>query len=113
MKVKTHRMGGTPIVELSGELDISTAQEVDGELVRLDQERPPVIVLDLRALSFIDSTGLRSILAADARCRLYGGRLVIVPGPAGVHRVFRISLLDQRLEFTDDLDALVAEGGGR
>jgi anti-anti-sigma factor len=112
MTVRTHTVEETPVVELSGELDISTAQEVEHELHRVESDRPPILVIDLRGLTFIDSTGLRTILAADSRCRQRGGRLLVVPGPPAVHRVFRISLLDQRLEFTDDPEALLGESGG-
>jgi anti-sigma B factor antagonist len=119
MGVRTRMAGEVPVVELEGEFDISTAHEVDQELLRLDGQRPGTVVVDLRGLSFIDSTGLRSLLSADARCRQYGGRLVLVPGPPAVHRVFRIALLDQRPEFMEnldalgDLDALGSDGGGR
>jgi anti-anti-sigma factor len=106
MSVSTRKVGEIPLVALAGELDISTAGEVDRELARIERQRSPTVIVDLRELTFIDSTGLRTILAADARCRQYGGRLVIVPGPPAVHRVFSISLLDQRLEFIDQPESL-------
>jgi anti-sigma B factor antagonist len=58
-------------------------------------------VLDLRGVRFLDSTGLRVILAADSRARRAGRRVQVIAGPEPVHRVFRIALLDQRLEFID------------
>lgn len=112
MNVRTHTVEGTPVVELSGELDISTAQEVEQELLRFEENGPPIVVLDLSGLTFIDSTGLRTVLAADSRSRQRGGRLLLVPGPPSVHRVFRISLLDQRLEFTEHLGGLPGVDGG-
>ena len=60
--------------------------------------------LDL--ITFLDSTGLRLVLEADARARQAGRRLAIVPGPEVVHRVFLIAMLDKRLEFVDDPAAL-------
>ena len=71
MNVRTHTVEGTPVVELSGELDISTAQEVEHEFLRVEADRPAVLVVDLRGLTFIDSTGLRIILATDSRCWRY------------------------------------------
>jgi anti-anti-sigma factor len=106
MSVRTRTVGEIPLVELAGELDISTAVDVDRELSKVERQKPHTVVVDLRELTFIDSTGLRTILSADARCRGYGGRLVIVPGPPAVHRVFSISLLDQRLQFVDDPESL-------
>jgi anti-sigma B factor antagonist len=106
MNVRTRRVGEIPLVALSGELDISTAPEVNRELTKLERQDPATVVVDLRELTFIDSTGLRTILSADARFRQQGKRLVIVPGPPAVHRVFTISLLDQRLQFVDEPEAL-------
>src|ERR671915_135991 len=57
-------------------------------------------------LEFIDSTGLRIVIAADARARKEGRRLVVVAGPPSVHRVFRIALLDRRLEFVEDAESI-------
>jgi anti-anti-sigma factor len=119
MTVRTRKVGDIPMVTLAGELDISTAPEVDRELARIERQRPETLVVDLRDLTFIDSTGLRTILSSDSRCRQYGGRLVIVPGPPAVHRVFSISLLDQRLRFVDEPESIGSrtesqvEGGWR
>ncbi len=64
------------------------------------------IVLDLRHLAFMDSTGLRFVLAAGARASGGDRRFVIVRGPQQVHRVFRLALLEDRLEFADSADAI-------
>jgi len=102
MQISTSRNGGAARVELKGEFDLGSAPDVERELSDLERDGHHLIVLDLRELTFIDSTGLRSILAADARARREGRRVVVVPGPPTVHRVFRIALLDQRLEFVED-----------
>ena len=65
---------------LTGELDIAGAARVEQELERIEREPPATIVLDLRELAFMDSTGLRVIVAADGRAREQARRLVIVRG---------------------------------
>jgi anti-anti-sigma factor len=85
---------------------------VEKRLREIEQGGPPVLVLDLRPLRFIDSTGLRLVLAADLRARRDGRRLVIVRGPETVHRVFRIALLDRRLDFVEDPETLERNGVG-
>jgi anti-sigma B factor antagonist len=89
------------VISFAGELDISKADEVERELEGVEAERPNLLVFDLRGLNFLDSTGLRLLLGADSRARRDGRRVVIVPGPEKVHRVFRITLLDRRLEFAN------------
>jgi anti-anti-sigma factor len=99
-------------LRLSGELDISTAPKVEDELARVEPKRPELIVLDLRNLAFMDSTGLRLLIAADTRARQQSRRLTIVRGPEAVQRVFRITRLEERLEIVDEVPASAAEPAG-
>jgi anti-sigma B factor antagonist len=86
-------------IELTGELDIATVDDVERQIGGAGGDLPEVLVVDLSGLSFMDSTGLRMILSTDARQRAGGKRMVLVPGPESVHRVFRLALLEDRLEF--------------
>ncbi len=104
--------GDTAHLQLSGELDISTAPKVEDELARVEPDRPELIVLDLRNLAFMDSTGLRLLIAADTRARQQSRRLAIVKGPEAVQRVFRITRLEERLELVDDVPSDAAEATG-
>jgi anti-anti-sigma factor len=91
-----------PRVVLSGELDLASTEELEGELKQLESAEPPLLVLDLRELEFMDSTGLRTVIAADARARDRGGRLVVVRARDEVDRVFRLTRMDQHLELVDE-----------
>lgn len=100
--------GGTVTLALEGELDIASAPPVERELERIERDAPATIVLDLRALSFMDSTGLRIIVSADARAREQDRRLVVIQGPEPVQRIFRMTRLDERLEIVADPAAVDA-----
>jgi anti-anti-sigma factor len=106
--VTSEQRGATVHVRLSGELDISTASKVEDELARVEPNRPETIILDLRSLAFMDSTGLRLLISADTRARNQGRKLLIVKGPEPVQRVFRITRLEERLEIVDDVPAEAA-----
>jgi anti-anti-sigma factor len=93
---------GGALVALVGELDYVGAAAVEAELERVEQRSPPRLVIDLRGVTFIDSSGLRLLLEADVRARKAGRSLVLVRGSEVVQRVFEISLLDRRLAFVDD-----------
>ena len=56
-------------VRLSGELDIATAGRAEEELRRAEAGEPAVLAVDLGGLTFMDSTGLRLIVAAHSRAR--------------------------------------------
>jgi anti-sigma B factor antagonist len=94
------------LVALSGELDLASAPKLDDEPKHVEDRGPAVIVLDLQELSFMDSSGLRAVLSADARAREAGRRLVLVRGDERVQRVLRITRLDERLEIVDSADGV-------
>jgi anti-sigma B factor antagonist len=98
---------GWSVVELAGELDLASVARAEADLTRAEREGAG-LVLDLRALEFIDSTGLRLVVRAAGRLHERGGRLVVARGPRAVHRVFELAGLDGRLEMTDDPRAFLA-----
>lgn len=108
LDLQTETQGEAVRIVLTGELDISTAPRVEEELGRVEEGSPAVIVLDLRELEFMDSTGLRVIVSADARAREDDRSLRLVRGPEAVQRIFRVTRLDERLEIGDDPEALLS-----
>jgi anti-sigma B factor antagonist len=103
LEVSSEFAGGRARLTLEGELDLATVGEAEAALAELERESSvTTLVVDLRALRFMDSTGLHFVLGADARARKRGVRLLVVRGPEAVDRVFRLALLDGRLEFVDD-----------
>ncbi len=99
---------------LEGELDLSTAGEVEAMTRRLCEEGAREIVLDLGALDFIDSTGLRSILLSLQLCREHRCELWLTPAHAQVQRLFELAGALERLPFRDPerADAPSGETGG-
>ena len=114
LSIETRWDGDDATVLLSGELDMSTAPQVEQALAEAEEKGPERLGLDLRGLSFMDSTGLRVVLAADGRARKDSRRFEVGPGPAQVHRVFRIALLDRRIAFvepSEDDDGFAGDDG--
>lgn len=102
LRTEVRELEDATLVALVGELDISEAGAVGEVLATAEAKRPQVLVLDLRGLEFLDSSGIRLVVEADLRAQREGRRLMIVRGPEPVHRVFTIALLDRRLEFVDE-----------
>jgi len=110
LDVQTEEREGLSHLTLRGELDLSTVPKVEESLRRIEEHAPPLIVLDLGGLTFLDSTGLRMVVTADQRAREARRRLAVVRGPESVQRVFSITRLDEHLEFVDDVSAVGATG---
>ena len=87
---------------LSGEIDLSTIAELEERLEGSLDPDPSLLVLDLREVTFLDSSGLRLLLRLDERQRTAGRRLVLVKGGRRVERVFELTGAGQRLEMVAD-----------
>ena len=99
--IETGSLADAALVSLNGDLDLSTAKRAEQAIEEAEKASPPVLVVDLRGLSFMDSTGLRVVVSADKRATRANRRLVIIQGPAAVRRVFEITRLDDRLDIVD------------
>jgi anti-sigma B factor antagonist len=100
---ETTRNGTVAVIAPTGELDLSGAAVLEDELERLASDPElSTVVLDLRQLEFMDSSGLRLVVLADMRAREAGRRFVLVKGAETVHRVFEITRMSERLEFVAD-----------
>lgn len=84
-----------------GELDIATVDKLKAEVVRLRESGFKRIVLDLRQVRFIDSTGLRLVIELDAAARADSHDLELIRGSDLVHRIFEVTQVDTRLNFVD------------
>lgn len=102
--VATNRQDGALVVAPSGEIDLATVDLVR-EAVERDKESGEDLVLDLREVGFMDTSGLRYVLELMDRSAREGFGLRLVKGPRAVQRVFEVSGLEPRLPFVDGLEA--------
>jgi stage II sporulation protein AA (anti-sigma F factor antagonist) len=109
LSIRSARDGDTHVIELAGELDLATAAEVERELRRVQLSDARVIAVDLRKLTFIESTGVRLIVEAQRMSRA-SNRLVFVRGTRAVQRPFEICDVLHRLPFVDQLPSEDAAG---
>src|SRR4051794_23952258 len=86
-------------VRPDGELDMDTAPVLDAQMRELRDNGFRRLILDLRGLLFIDSTGLHLILRYDAEARRDGFSLELVPGNRAVQLVFDVSGVAAQLLF--------------
>ncbi|MGW7386827.1 STAS domain-containing protein [Streptomyces sp. NPDC054794] len=106
-------LGGTTVVELRGEIDILTAPALGARLDELTAAVLPDLVVDLRAVSFIDCAGLGVLCRARNRIRERHGRLRLVTDSSQFLRVLSGAGLDGVFEIDEHLpEALAAVPGG-
>jgi anti-sigma B factor antagonist len=98
------RRDGAIVVHLVGELDLYNAPEVREALLKVCQEQPQRLVIDLAEVDFVDSTALGVLI--EARTRLPNRKSFLLASPGReTHRALSISGLDQHLAVHETVDA--------
>lgn len=96
------RGDGSVGVRVRGELDLSTSPEL-GEALEREIMGGKTVMLDLSGVTFIDSTGLNTLIRALRSCEANGGGFRVSPDlPAQVSRVFEITGIDAVLPIASD-----------
>ncbi len=95
------------VLALRGDLDMAGAPRLRQEVARLVAEGRTHLVLDLRSVDFLDSTGLGAVIGALRRVRSHDGELLIACPEPRLRRVFTSCDLDRVFVLHDDVDAAV------
>jgi anti-sigma B factor antagonist len=96
-RLSAERLNGFVRLVASGELDLSTAEELDRSLERLQRDRATIIV-DLSGLGFMGVAGVQAFADASRRARSTGGSVLIVNCPASARRVFDLTSTSELLD---------------
>jgi anti-sigma B factor antagonist len=99
------------LVQLDGELDLASAPVLEGRLEGPEVAGAATVVLDLREVQFIDSTGLRTIFAAHSRCRQRGQELAVTRGSEQVQRLLSITRVGEHLRLIDTPEEILPAAG--
>jgi anti-anti-sigma factor len=93
------RIGDVLVVSPTGELDMATAPELEEAIERA--QGGSAIVVDLRELTFIDSTGIRALVQVYAAGQNGHSTVSFVRGQGQVQRVLELAGVEQLLAWTD------------
>jgi anti-anti-sigma factor len=88
-------------IEPVGELDIATVPLVEDQLALCAAAGLKQLTLDLRALSFLDATGLRLILLWNAKSRTGGSTFSLIAGAPAIQRLFDLTDTHKQIDFVE------------
>jgi anti-sigma B factor antagonist len=106
--MESERRLDTTLIRLSGEFDISCEEAFLEELGGVLDSATSTLIVDLRALDFMDSTGLRVLVSLDNLARSDGFDFTVLCGNGRVRRVLRETGLDRLLPVVDPSDVVPA-----
>jgi anti-sigma B factor antagonist len=95
------------VLRLDGELDLASVPLLESEAENAMLDNPATVVLDLRGLEFIDSTGLRAVLSLDKRCAESGQAFALVRGSQQVQRLMNMTRVDEHLKIIDSPEEIL------
>ena len=90
------------MLRVSGEFDLSAVERAERSLTRVVDAHPERVVVDLRSVSFLDVSGLTTLLRADARARHESITLGVVPPPNQAARIFELTDAARRLTLLEN-----------
>jgi anti-sigma B factor antagonist len=99
--IDVSREGKRVVLRLDGELDLASVPLLESEVELAMLDDTATIVLDLRGLEFLDSTGLRTILLLDKRSSEHGQAFALVRGSEQVQRLMTMTRVDEHLKIID------------
>jgi anti-anti-sigma factor len=98
LSIRNSVRAGRHTLAVAGELDLDSANKLE-EAIREVCASGAQLVIDLREVTFMDSTGLRVLIVAGSLCEEKGHELQIIPGE-DIQRILEMSGLDRVLPFT-------------
>ena len=108
LSLSTREIAGVLVVDVGGEIDVSTSPKLRERLVALVSGGAYRLVVDLEDVEFIDSTGLGVLVGVLKRTRARGGSMSLVCSQDGLLRVFRITGLERVFSIYGSVDAATA-----
>ena len=94
LDVERHQAESKAVVTLTGCIDVGTAEQVKTKLRALSEEGHAVIELDLSEVTYLDSTGLSTLLRSWTEMKRQGRSLIITEASSRVRRVLSAVRLD-------------------
>jgi stage II sporulation protein AA (anti-sigma F factor antagonist) len=109
MHVTTQETQGCTVVMVDGRLDAETAPQLESACMIWIEDGKRRFVLDLGAVSYISSAGLRAILAIAKRLKQVGSSLAVCRLIPIVREVFAISGFDRLFPVADSVEAAITQ----
>jgi anti-sigma B factor antagonist len=109
VQISARRLDKITIFDISGDIDLSTSPELRKPLLReLRELRTPRVVLNLKAVRYVDSSGVASLVEGLKAARDVGSRFILFGLNTTVREVLQLSKLVRIFEIYDNEEQAVA-----
>ncbi len=109
MAVKTESKNGFMICRIEGEIDISCSPDIKKTFDKLVSQKTPKIVIELSKVTYVDSSGLATLVGILKNMRSYGGKMRLAGMSPKIKSLFEITKLDKLFEIMASEEEAIAE----
>ena len=102
MSVKTEVKNDMTVCYVEGEIDINTAPDIKKAFEKLTAKKTPKIVINLTKVTYVDSSGLATLVEMLKKMRSYGGRMRLTNMSNKIKSLFEITKLEKLFEIVAD-----------
>jgi len=102
MQVKMQDKDGVQVCYVDGEINLNTAPELKKEFEKITSAKQKKVVINFEKVSYVDSSGLATIVEIFKKLRAYGGALKLVNLSPKVKGLFEITKLEKLFDISDD-----------
>ena len=102
MQVNIEDKSGVSVVAILGDIDINTSPEIKKSFDRLLGEKKPQVLIDLKGVDYVDSSGLATLVEVLKKLRAYGGALKLANLSDKVKGLFEITKLNKLFDIACD-----------
>ena len=98
MPIKIDNKNGLVVCYVEGEVDVNSSPDIKKSFDKLLVKKTPKIVINLSKVSYVDSSGLATLVEILKNMRSYGGRMRLTNLSSKVKSLFEITKLDKLFE---------------
>ena len=96
------------VLALQGEIDLHVSSNVGASLAKIIDQQPSRLIVNLREVSYIDSSGLAALITAAKNVEDYGGRLMLTGVAENVRTILENAHLIEFFSVFPHVDAALA-----
>jgi|SRR3990172_6769913 len=104
MKIDIADHKGIKVFSLSGDIDMYSSPVLRKELMTFINKKVPVLLVDFREVSYIDSSGIATFVEGLKGMMSYGGKLKLLGIPDKIREIFNFSKLDRVFEIYGNIE---------
>ena len=109
LEIKTRCENDIVIIGIAGDIDLYSSPQVRKKIIELTAKKTPAILINLDKVTYMDSSGVATLVEGMQLINDYNGKLLIFNVHGAVHDVFELSRLDKVFKiFDNETDALKA-----